>query len=124
MHQAHSVLLSHPSACGVADDERVSCRDVDHGTNREGLMVSTGGYQDWYIGLGLSFFVIVVVVVIVATILALAARIADQATQANAAVDVVRAQTTSLDGGVDRVNDSAVRILQMARVLRKVAVGT
>jgi hypothetical protein len=93
------------------------------GRTGEGLMVSTGGYQDWYIGLGLSFFVIVVVVVIVATILALAARIADQATQASAGVDVVRAQTTSLDGGVDRVNDSAVRILHMARVLRKVAVG-
>jgi hypothetical protein len=87
-------------------------------------MVATGGYQDWYIGLGLAFFVIVVVVIVVATILALAARIADQAAQASAGVDVVRAQTTSLDGGVDRVNDSAVRILHMARVLRKAAVGT
>ncbi|MEA2151456.1 MAG: hypothetical protein QOD69_3286 [Solirubrobacteraceae bacterium] len=87
-------------------------------------MVATGGYQDWYIGLGLAFFVIVVVVVVVATILALAARIADQSAQASAGVDVVRAQTTSLDGGVDRVNDSAIRILHMARVLRKAAVGT
>ena len=86
-------------------------------------MISAGGYQDWYIGLGLSFFVIVVVVMIVATILTLAARIADQAEQANTGVDIVRAQTTSLDGGVDKVNDSAVRILHMARVLRKVAVG-
>jgi hypothetical protein len=86
-------------------------------------MVSAGGYQDWYIGLGLSFGVIVVVVMIVAAVLTLAARIADQATQANTGVDVVRAQTASLAGGVDRVNDSAVRILHMARVLRKVAVG-
>jgi hypothetical protein len=86
-------------------------------------MISTGGYQDWYIGLTLSFFAIVVVVIIVATILTLAARIADQATQAMTGVDVVRSQTTSLDGGVDRVNDSAVRILQMARIIRKVAVG-
>jgi hypothetical protein len=86
-------------------------------------MVSAAGYQDWYIGLALSFFVIVVVVIIVATILAIAARIADQAGQATTGVDVVRAQTTSLDGGIDRVNDSAVRILHMARVLRKVAVG-
>jgi hypothetical protein len=86
-------------------------------------MISAGGYQDWYIGLGLSFGVIVVVVIIVATVLTLAARIADQATQANTGVDVVRAQTASLDNGVDRVNDSAVRILHMARVLRKVAVG-
>ncbi len=80
-------------------------------------------YTDWYIGLGLSFFVIVVVVVIVAIILTMAARIADQAAKAAAGVDVVRAQTTSLEHGVDKVNDSAVRILHMARTLRKVAVG-
>ncbi len=86
-------------------------------------MSSAVGYQDWYIGLGLSFFVIVVVVIIVATILALASRIADKASKATVGVDVVRAQTTSLDGGVDRVNDSAVRILHMARVIRKAAVG-
>jgi hypothetical protein len=81
-------------------------------------------YQDWYIGLGLAFFVIVVVVIIVATILMLAARIADQAHKATGGVDLVRAQTTSLTGGVDKVNESAVRILHMARVLRKAAVGT
>jgi hypothetical protein len=80
-------------------------------------------YTDWYIGLALAFFIIVVVVIIVATILTLAARIADQAEGALEGVDLVRAQTTSLADGVDRVNDSAVRILQMARVLRKVAVG-
>jgi len=80
-------------------------------------------YSDWYIGFGLSFVVIVVVVIIVATILTLAARIADQAQQADAGVDTVRAQTTSLADGVDKVNDSAVRILHMARSLRKVAVG-
>jgi hypothetical protein len=80
-------------------------------------------YTDWYIGLGLAFTVIVVVVVIVATILALAARIADQAHTADGGVDMVRAQTTSLADGVDKVNDSAVRILHMARALRKVAVG-
>lgn len=87
-------------------------------------MIAADGYRDWYIGLGLSFFVIVVVVIIVATILALAARIADKAVAATVGVDTVRAQTTSLEGGVDRVNDSAVRILHMARVLRKAAVGT
>ena len=80
-------------------------------------------YTDWYIGLGLSFIVIVVVVIIVATILTLAARIADQAAEADAGVDTVRSQTTSLADGVDKVNDSAVRILHMARALRKVAVG-
>jgi len=80
-------------------------------------------YTDWYIGFSLSFFVIVVVVIIVSIILTLAARIADQARTAAAGVDVVRAQTTSLDKGVELVNDCAVRILHMARSLRKVAVG-
>jgi len=80
-------------------------------------------YTDWYIGLGLAFVVIVVVVIIVAVVLTLAARIADQARIADEDVDMVRSQTTSLSDGVDRVNDSAVRILYMARALRKVAVG-
>jgi len=80
-------------------------------------------YTDWYIGFTLGFVVVVVVVIIVAVILTLAARIGDQAGAAAAAVDVVRAQTTSLDGGVDKVNDSAIRILHMARAIRKVAVG-
>jgi len=53
----------------------------------------------------------------------MAARIADQAAAADAGVDTVRAQSTSLSDGVDRVNDSAVRILHMARALRKIAVG-
>jgi hypothetical protein len=80
-------------------------------------------YTDWYIGLALAFIVIVVVVIIVAIVLTMAARIADQAESALEGVDKVRAQTTSLADGVDRVNDSAVRILHMARTLRKVAVG-
>ncbi len=80
-------------------------------------------YTDWYIGFSLAFVVVVVVVVIVATILTLAARIADKAREAVAGVDEVRAQTTSLDRGVELVNDSAVRILHMVRSLRKVAVG-
>jgi len=80
-------------------------------------------YSDWYIGMALAFFVIVVVFIIVAIILTMAARIADLAIAAAAGVDVVRAQTTSLEHGVDKVNDSAVRILHMARTLRKVAVG-
>ena len=86
-------------------------------------MIVGATYTDWYIGLGLAFFVIVVVVIIVAFILTMAARIADQAAEAEAGVDTVRAQSTSLADGVDRVNDSAVRILHMARALRKGAVG-
>lgn len=80
-------------------------------------------YTDWYVAFGLAFAVIVVVVIVVATLLTLAARIADQAREAAAGVDVVRAQTTSLDKGVELVNDCAVRILHMARSLRKIAVG-
>ena len=80
-------------------------------------------YTDWYVGMGLAFFVIVVVVVIVSVILTMAARIGDQAAQAAVGVDTVRAQTTSLSGGIDQVNDSGVRILHAARALRKVAVG-
>jgi hypothetical protein len=80
-------------------------------------------YSDWYVGMAIAFFTIVVVVIIVAVILTMAARIGDQAAEADVGVDTVRAQTTSLADGVDRVNDSAVRILHMARTLRKVAVG-
>ena len=86
--------------------------------------MNSESYQDWYIGLALSFAVIVVVVIIVAIILTRAAKIADQAHTAVGGVDLVRAQTTSLDGGIDKVNDSAIRILHMARVLRKAAVGS
>jgi len=86
-------------------------------------VTADANYSDWYIGMGVGFLVVVIVVIVVSTILTMAARIADQAQQADAAVDVVRAQSTSLSDGVDRVNDSAVRILHMARALRKIAVG-
>ncbi|MCA1684015.1 MAG: hypothetical protein LC708_02665 [Actinobacteria bacterium] len=87
------------------------------------MRILAATYTDWYIGFSLAFIVIVVVVIIVSTILTLAARIADQAREAAAGVDTIRAQTTSLDKGVELVNDCAVRILHMARSLRKVAVG-
>jgi len=80
-------------------------------------------YTDWYIGFSLAFVVIVIVVIIVSFILTLASRIADQARTAAGGADMIRAQTTSLDKGVELVNDSAVRILHMVRSLRKVAVG-
>ena len=54
--------------------------------------------------------------------MALAARISKQASTAEDAVEVVRAQTDALDG-IGRINDSGVRILHSARALRKVAVG-
>ena len=59
---------------------------------------------------------------IVIAIVALAMRIARQARIAEQAVAVVLAQTEGL-AGIDRINDSGVRILHAARALRKVAVG-
>ena len=58
----------------------------------------------------------------VITIVVLARRIADQARTAVGGVDVVRQQTDGLPG-VNRINDSGVRILRSARAVRKVAVG-
>ena len=52
--------------------------------NMDTYIAST--YSDWYIGLAGAFIVIVVVVIIVAIILTMAARIADQAAQADAGV--------------------------------------
>ncbi|MEA2146024.1 MAG: hypothetical protein QOG59_1611 [Solirubrobacteraceae bacterium] len=80
--------------------------------------VSTG----WVIGLVLGVIVTVVAAAIVITIVLLANRIAKQARTAVAGVEQVRAQTDAL-AGIDRINDSGVRILHSARALRKVAVG-
>jgi hypothetical protein len=76
----------------------------------------------WTVGLVLGVVVIAVAAVIVITIVLLARRIANQATTAEQAVEVVRKQTAEL-GGIARINDSGVRILHAARSLRKVAVG-
>ena len=76
----------------------------------------------WTVGLILGIFVVLVAAAIVITIVRLAARIAEQARTAERAVEQVRAQTEQLDG-VNRINDSGVRILHSARALRKVAVG-
>jgi hypothetical protein len=77
----------------------------------------------WVVGIVLGVVVIAVAAVIVITIVVLAQRIARQAEAAVGGLDVVRDQTSELDGGVDRINDSGVRILHAARALRKVAVG-
>jgi hypothetical protein len=76
----------------------------------------------WQVGIAVGIAVIAVAAVIVITIVLLANRIAKQAATAVEAVEVVRRQTDEL-GGVDRINDSGVRILHAARSLRKVAVG-
>ena len=84
-----------------------------------GGLAASGG---WYVGMVLGILVIAIAAVIVITIVALARRIAGQAATAVEGVDVVRAQTDAL-AGIERINDSGVRILHSARALRKVAVG-
>jgi hypothetical protein len=81
-----------------------------------------GASTGWWIGLVLGIVVIAVAAAIVITIVLLARRIAVQARGAVKGVEVVRAQTDEL-AGIDRINDSGVRILHSARALRKVAVG-
>jgi hypothetical protein len=81
-----------------------------------------GASTGWWIGLALGIVVIAVAAAIVITIVLLARRIAGQASGAVEGVEVVRAQTDEL-AGIDRINDSGVRILHSARALRKVAVG-
>ena len=81
-----------------------------------------GASTGWWIGLVLGVVVIGVAAAIVITIVLLARRIAEQARGAVEGVEVVRAQTDEL-AGIDRINDSGVRILRSARALRKVAVG-
>ena len=88
------------------------------------LMVNTviGASTGWWVGLVLGIVVIAVAAVIVIVIVNLARKIAGQARAAVEGVEVVRAQTDEL-GGIERINDSGVRILHSARALRKVAVG-
>jgi hypothetical protein len=76
----------------------------------------------WTVGLVIGVVVVAIAAVIVIVIVALAIRIARQARTAETAVAVVLEQTAQLDG-VERINDSGVRILHAARALRKVAVG-
>jgi uncharacterized membrane protein len=76
----------------------------------------------WTVGLILGIVVVLVAAAIVITVVRLAARIAEQASTAERAVEQIRNQTAEL-GGIGRINDSGVRILHSARALRKVAVG-
>lgn len=83
-------------------------------------LIASAGW--WQFGIALGIAVIAVAAVIVIVIVGQAIRIAQQASTAEKAVEVVRQQTAEL-GGVARINDSGVRILHAARSLRKVAVG-
>jgi hypothetical protein len=86
------------------------------------MALVTAASTGWWIGLALGIVVIAVAAGIVITIVLLARRIAAQARGAVEGVEVVRAQTDAL-AGIERINDSGVRILHSARALRKVAVG-
>lgn len=81
-----------------------------------------GASAGWDIGLVLGVIVALVAAAIVITVVVLASRIAAQARSAVEGVERVRGQTDAL-AGIDRINDSGVRILHAARALRKVAVG-
>ena len=80
------------------------------------------GATPWLLGIGIGVVVVAVAAAIVIAIVLLATRIAAQAKTAEQAVEVLREQTTGLEG-IGRINDSGVRILHAARALRKVAVG-
>ena len=86
------------------------------------MLVVTAASTGWYIGLVLGIVVILVAAAIVITVVTLARRIAALARGAVEGVEVVRAQTDEL-AGIERINDSGVRILHSARAVRKVAVG-
>jgi hypothetical protein len=84
--------------------------------------VLTAASTGWPVGIVLGVAVIAVAAAIVITIVILARRISGQARTAEQGLEVVRGQTAEL-GGIERINDSGVRILHAARALRKVAVG-
>jgi len=84
--------------------------------------IAVGASTGWTIGLILGVVVVIIAAAIVITIVALARRIAKQATGAVQRVEVVRSQTDALSG-ISQINDSGERILRSARALRKVAVG-
>jgi len=86
------------------------------------MAIEIGAATGWTVGLVLGVIVTLVAAAIVITIVVLATRIAAQARAAVEGVERVKAQTDAL-AGIDRINDSGVRILHSARALRKVAVG-
>ena len=85
-------------------------------------MTVIGASAGWTVGLVLGVVVVLVAAAIVITIVALARRIAGQASGRWRASRSCASRPTALDG-ISRINDSGVRILHAARALRKVAVG-
>jgi hypothetical protein len=85
-------------------------------------MTAVAALTGWKVGLILGVVVIVIAAAIVLMIIRYAIAISKQASGAVAGLEVLEQQTNSLDG-IERINDSGVRILHSARALRKVAVG-
>ncbi|MBA3327600.1 MAG: hypothetical protein H0T43_04785 [Solirubrobacterales bacterium] len=82
------------------------------------MLAATG----WWVGLSVGFAVVAAVVGMVVVIIALAARIADQAQVAAGTLPAVREQTDALRQ-VGEINDSAVSILRSTRAARKALTG-
>ena len=80
-------------------------------------MVLAESLFGWYVGLSVSFALIVVVVALVASILTLAARISEQAPIAAAGLNAV-AENTSLIPAVETVNASGIAILKGCQAAR------
>ena len=85
-------------------------------------MTAVAALAGWKVGLILGVVVIAIAAVIVLMIIRYAIAISKQASGAVAGLEVLEQQTNSLEG-IERINDSGVRILHSARALRKVAVG-
>ncbi len=86
-------------------------------------MILAAQNTGWWTGLVLGFVAVAAVVVIVGIVLTLAARIADKAHAATAALPVVRDQTDALQD-VGRINESAISILRSTRAARKALTGS
>jgi len=101
------------------------CRPQGFRGGRSAVVAVIVAAQDtgWWVGLIAGFAVVAVVVVIAAILLTLAARIADNARQASAALPVVRDQTTALQD-VPHINESAISVLRFARAARKALTGS
>lgn len=72
----------------------------------------------WFIGLAIGFIAVAIAATLVITILALAARIADQAEAAGPALDVVVSQTAILTA-IGSVNRTAIDIRDAAVAARR-----
>jgi malonyl CoA-acyl carrier protein transacylase len=76
----------------------------------------------WVVGFSLGVVVVLIVATLVVTLTVLASRIRFRAESARKALEQVQQDTSSLHS-VDRLNNSAVRVLQGARTARRTLTG-